>query len=291
MLKKMKIFFFTALITMSLSTNIFAGGNLIKNGSFEDEQGGAPTDWSYYSHVKDDGAAEFKIDAQGAYSGDKCITVVNNVDNDSRYLQTISAQPNKKYKLSCYIRAENIGDTGNGAILSVEGQVAASNTLRNTNGKWEYVELYVRTGDGIDNFKVTVGVGGYGAMSSGKASFDDVTAEEVDSIPDGAIVATLEQPTADNSPSGTEKKSGPSKIVWVILAVAILIVTAATYSTFKSSSSSDNDAPENSSDSDEKENSSVNNSDEEITLDTDNTPEDSEDSGDSGDSGDSDAKV
>ncbi|WP_010247192.1 carbohydrate binding domain-containing protein [Acetivibrio cellulolyticus] len=249
MFKKMKIFFCVTFITMSITTNIFAEGNLIKNGSFEDEQGGNPTDWTYYSYVKDEGSAELKIEAQGAHSGSKCVTVINNVENDSRYLQTIGAQPNKKYKLSCYIKAENIGDTGNGAILSIEGQVAASNTLRNTNGKWDYAELYVKTGDGIESFNVTVGVGGYGAMSTGKASFDDVTVEEVDSIPDGSVIAIVEKSHADNPSSpDTEKKSGTNKIVWIILAVCILIVAAATYSTFKSSPSEDSDASDNSSD-------------------------------------------
>lgn len=271
MLKKMKLSFFVALTVMSLSTNLFAEGNFIKNGSFEDEQGGAPTDWFYYDYVKDPGAAEFKIETEGAHSGNKYVTVVNNVENDSRYLQAISAQPNKKYKLSCYIRAENIGDTGNGAILSVEGQVAASKTLRNTNGKWEYVEMYVTTGDGIDNFKVTVGVGGYGAMSTGKASFDDVAIEEVDSIPDGSVVATLELPEPDTLPSEPEKKSGPSKVVWVVLAVAILIVTAATYSTFKSSSNSDSD------DSDTKEPTSDKSQDEMVEQNDNNSPEESDD--------------
>lgn len=281
MLKKMKIFFFTALVTMSMTTNIFAGGNLIKNSSFEEEQNGIPTEWYYHSHVNDDGATEFKIETEGAHSGDKCLTIINNVDNDSRCIQPISAQPNKKYKLSCYIKAENIGDTGNGAILSVEGQVAASHTLRNTNGNWEYVELYVKTGDGIDNFKVTVGVGGYGAMSTGKASFDDVTAEEVDSIPDRATVAIVERPSPpSNSTSDGDKESGPSKIVWIILAVAILIVTAATYSTFKSSSSSDEEPSETSTDSEDNENPTSESEEETTTQDTDNVPEASDDSDD-----------
>lgn len=240
MLKKMQIFFCVTFITLLMTTNIFAEGNLIQNGSFEEEQGGSPTNWTSHSYIKDEGASEFILEAEGANSGSRCVTVINNVENDSRYIQTISAQPNKKYKLSCYIKAENIGDTGNGAILSVEGQVSASNTLRNTNGKWEYAELYVKTGDDINSFNVTVGVGGYGAMSTGKASFDDVTVEEVDNIPDGSVIAVVERPNSDNSSqdssSDTEKKSSTSIIVWIVLAVCIIIVAVATYSTFKTPS-------------------------------------------------------
>lgn len=257
MLKKLKIFLFATFITITLTTNIFAEGNLIKNASFEAEEGGCPTDWTYSTYVKDDGAAEFKIESEGAYSGSSCVTIINNVENDSRYIQTIRAEPNKKYKLSCYIKAENIGDAGNGAVLSVEGQLAVSNALRNTNGEWEYSEMYIQTGEGIDNFNVTVGIGGYGAMSTGKASFDEVTADEVDSIPAGSSIAILEQQKTDtntnysssdndsNTDSGTEKKSGTSKVVWIVLAVCILIVAAATYSTFKSSGSEDSSSSDN----------------------------------------------
>lgn len=252
MLKKMKIFFCVTFITLLMTTNIFAEGNLIQNGSFEDDQGGAPTNWTSHSYIKDEGSAEFKLDTEGTHSGNKCATIANNIENDSRYIQTVGSQPNKKYKLSCYIKAENIGDAGNGAVLSVEGQVAASNTLRNTNGKWEYAELYVKTGDDITSFNVTVGVGGYGAMSTGKASFDDVTVEEVDNIPDGSVIAIVEKPKSDNSSqsssSNTEEKSGTTKIVWIVLAVCILIVAAATYSTFKSPSKESNTSSDTSDD-------------------------------------------
>ncbi len=252
MCKKLSIFFCVTLLAMTLTTNIFAEGNLIKNGSFEDVQNGAPTDWTIYSYTTDEGASEFKIETDGAYSDSNCATIVNNVENDSRYMQTISAQPNKNYKLSCYIKGENIGDSGNGAVLSVEGQVSATNPLRNTDELWEYVEMYVKTGEGINSFNVTVGVGGYGAVSTGKASFDDVRAEEVDTIPEGANVAIVEMPKQDNSSSDTqsepdsdttsesEKKSGSNRTVWIILSVCILIAAAAIYNTFKAAPSEEN---------------------------------------------------
>ncbi len=252
MCKKLSIFFCVTLLAMTLTTNIFAEGNLIKNGSFEDVQNGTPTDWNIYSYTTDEGVSEFKIETAGAFSDNNCATIVNNVENDSRLIQTISAQPNKNYKLSCYIKGENIGDSGNGAVLSVEGQVSATNPLRNTDELWEHVEMYVKTGEGINSFTVTVGIGGYGAMSTGKAYFDDVRAEEVDTIPDVATVAIVEMPKQDDSVSDTqsksdfdttsetEKKSGTNRIVWIILAVCILIAAGATYNTFKAAPSEEN---------------------------------------------------
>ena len=250
MCKKLSIFFCATLLAMTLTTNIFAEGNLVKNGSFEDVQNGTPTGWTIYSYITDEGASEIKIETDGAYSDSNCATIVNNVENDSRYVQTISAQPNKNYKLSCYIKGENIGDSGNGAVLSVEGQVSATNPLRNTDELWEYVEMYVKTGEGINSFNITVGIGGYGALSTGKAFFDDVRAEEVDTIPDGASVAIVEMPKQDNSSSDTQsdsdttsesvKKTGSNRIVWIILAVCILIAAAAIYNTFKATPPEEN---------------------------------------------------
>ena len=252
MCKKLSVFFCASLLALTLTTNIFAEENLIKNGSFEDVQNGTPTHWTIYSYITDEGASEFKIETGGAYSDNNCATIVNNVENDSRYVQTISAQPNKNYKISCYIKGENIGDSGNGAVLSVEGQVSATNPLRNTDELWEYVEMYVRTGEGINSFNVTVGVGGYGAVSTGKAFFDDVRTEEVDTIPEGVNVAIVEMPKQDNSSSETqsepnfdttsdsENNSGNNRTVWIILAVCILIAAAAIYNTFKASPSEEN---------------------------------------------------
>jgi len=249
MCKKLSIFFCITFITITLTTNVWAEGNLIKNGSFEDVQDGNPIGWTTYSYNGDEGAAEFKIETDGAYSDIRCATIVNNVENDSRYIQTINAQPNTIYKLSCYIKGENISDTGNGAVLSVEGQVSATTPLRNTNDLWEYTEMYVKTGDGISSFNVTVGVGGYGAVSTGKASFDEVIVKEVDTIPDNATVAVVEMPKQDNSLSDTssdsdidsESQNGPNtnRTVWIILAVCILIAAAAIYNTFKSPSKDD----------------------------------------------------
>jgi len=242
---------------MSLTTYIFAEGNLITNGSFEAVQDGIPVGWTIYTYHKDDGASEFKVDTDGAYEGSNCATIINNAQNDSRYVQTVSVQPNKNYKLSCYIKCENINDSGNGAILSVEGQVTGSKPLRNTDGLWEYVEMYVKTMKDVYSFNVTVGVGGYGAESTGKASFDDVKVEEIDTIPDDAIVAIVEAPNQDNSLSNNQsefnndtsesaKALAKNRTVWIIIAVCILITAAAIYNTFKSSPSEENSESNNS---------------------------------------------
>lgn len=256
MRKKLCFFFCIAYIVISLANIAFAEGNLVTNGSFEEVQDGTPIGWTIYTYYEDEGASEFTVDNEGAYESNTCAVVINNIQNDSRYMQTINAQPNKNYKLSCYIKGENINDLGNGAVLSIEGQLAVTPHVRDTGGSWEYVEMYAKTGEGVYSFNVTVGVGGYSSESTGKGYFDDVKVEEVDTIPEGAIIAIVENPNHDSSSSDNqleynednseqEKKSDTNMSIWLILVVCILVTAAAIYNTFKSSSS------DNTSESDE----------------------------------------
>jgi len=157
--------------------------NYIFNGSFELLIDGEPSNWMREAYDKSPGASNFRVETEGAKFGEKYVTIINNKLNDSRYSQIVLVEENKKYKLSCYIKTENVSEEGKGANLSVAEQTVTSKRIKGTTDDWEYVELYVITESGVDRIKVTVGLGGYSGMSTGKASFDNVTMEEVETIP------------------------------------------------------------------------------------------------------------
>ena len=74
--------------------------------------------------------------------------VVNNIGmNDARFAQTVSVKPETLYRLSGWIRADGILDSGRGANLSVEGVYVFSEGVYETGGEWLYVELYGETGE------------------------------------------------------------------------------------------------------------------------------------------------
>lgn len=222
--------------------------NYIFNGSFELLIDGEPSNWMREAYDKSPGASNFRVETEGAKFGEKYVTIINNKLNDSRYSQIVLVEENKKYKLSCYIKTENVSEEGKGANLSVAEQTVTSKRIKGTTDDWEYVELYVITESGVDRIKVTVGLGGYSGMSTGKASFDNVTMEEVETIPEGAPRAVVKAQntkkssnnsnntnnTKSSSSQNNENKNELGKVVLVMLIVGAIAVGVAVYNTFRS---------------------------------------------------------
>ena len=167
-----------------------AGENLLYNGSFEYlDEDGLPEGWYTDAYVRQEGFTLYSMD-DDALTGDHA-AVVNNIGmNDARFAQSVPVKPETLYRLSGWIRADGILDSGRGANLSVEGVYVFSESVYDTQGEWQYVELYGETGE--DQYDVTVfaRVGGYSGESQGRAAFDDLSLTEVDAVP-GDGVATL----------------------------------------------------------------------------------------------------
>jgi hypothetical protein len=221
------IFLFFILVNMNM-TRVSAENNLVKNPSFEQETGNIPTEWLSDSYDKNQGASEIKYEKAMAHSGESFVTIINNSTNDTRFKQDITVKENSIYKLSCWIKTEEVGSGQNekGANISIEGKMETSRDIKGTVNEWETVEMYVMTGD-VNTFKLTIGIGGYGASNTGKASFDDVSVEEVSSVPQGAVVARL---GASNSSEKVQTPSkvtpdlgGPGKSIWILLIVGVIV--------------------------------------------------------------------
>lgn len=200
--------------------------NLIKNPSFEEETGGKPNSWDTTAYKNDLTITEFNLERGPGHSGEKYVVIINKSENDARYSQRIKVKPDNMYRLSCWIKTENVGLNNKGANLSIANKLEMSKEIKGTNGKWEYVELYVKTGNGIDAINATVGLGGYCSINTGKASFDDVCMEEVDTIPDNAIVAVIGSPESSRiAPNNEKRVSDSGKIIPVMLIITVLLVT------------------------------------------------------------------
>jgi dolichyl-phosphate-mannose-protein mannosyltransferase len=228
-MKRIIIFFsiFLFFILMNM-TRVFAENNLVKNPSFEQENGNMPTEWLSDSYDKNQGASEIKYEKALAHSGESFVTIINNSTNDTRFKQDINVKENSIYKLSCWIKTEDVGSAQNekGANISIEGKMETSRDIKGTVNQWEAVEMYVMTGD-TNTFKLTIGIGGYSASNTGKASFDDVAVEEVSNVPEGAVVAQL---GASNSTEKAQTPSkvtpdigGPGKSIWILLIVGVIV--------------------------------------------------------------------
>lgn len=225
------ILLFCAAVTIGAASTTTS--NLVQNGSFENGPLTGPTFWQTEVWDKSPNATEYKYESGNAHSGSKFVTIINHSSNDARYKQDVNVGENKIYRLSCWIKATNIPKDHKGANISIESKLETSPDIWETNGKWQLAEMYARTGQGITVIPVTVGIGTYGSTNTGRASFDDVTIEEVSSIPGSAVVCELNPPkqqtgSDNNSGNGNANSSNNgnsfTSIIGYILIAGIFII-------------------------------------------------------------------
>jgi Gpi18-like mannosyltransferase len=198
------------MIFIFIPGSAFAAANLATNPGFEENQGIAG--WSEYIWDQNEGVSRIVMDNAVMHSGKASICIINNSPNDSRAQQQIKVSGNRFYKLSCWIKTENVGLDAKGANLSIEGLINTSKDIQATAG-WEQVEIYGKTGDRQTSFVLTLGVGGYNSLNQGRAWFDDVLVEEVDSIPSDKEVIQLFREDVPSAVSSGEASSDTAKAV------------------------------------------------------------------------------
>lgn len=232
-MKLCKIFIAIILILLSMNSIVLAeSANLVANPGFEENEGNDPYFWTKGSW-QDNG--QFSLDAAQAHSGKFSALITNSVETDSRYKQTIKVQPEKYYKLSCWVRTENVGDATKGANISIDGLTDTSTDIKSTSGEWVYVELYGLTGKNQDSFVMTLGLGGYSSLNSGKAWFDDVAVEELKGPPEtGKIVNLFKE--EDATDTGVQGKTGTGKAFILAGIFIVLLIAAAIYLLVRKSS-------------------------------------------------------
>lgn len=209
------------LLTLSLcSVSSAEGNNILKNPSFEDAD--KPYSWDQDIWEASDGQKEIKVVNNVFHTGKQCAAIINTKEGDSRLKQTIDVESDSIYKISGWIKTENVGDTQKGANFSILMLQITSTDVKGTTD-WKYIEMYGRTGKSQTSLTVTAGLGGYGSLNTGTAYFDDISVEKVSSVPQDAV----ELPFYSNETSGGSS-SGDSGKSWLIyLGLALLAVIGA----------------------------------------------------------------
>lgn len=160
-------------------------GNLLVNGGFELlDADGLPSGWYTDAYINREGVSLYSM-TEDAHTGEKAAVVENIGMNDARFAQQVDVEPNSLYKLSGWIRADAIADSGRGANLSVSDIYVFSDSVFDSEGNWVYVEMYGQTGPDQHQVTVFARVGGYSGESIGRAAFDDLSLEKVDKLPSG----------------------------------------------------------------------------------------------------------
>ncbi len=202
--------------------------NLLQNGDFSQLSGELPEHWRKDMWLSDAGVSLLYADEDGYEGG--CVTVVNVDANDARFSQTVDVEPDSIYRLSGMIRATDCDTDGYGANLSVEDVFVYTDALFETYGGWKYVELYGRTGPDQTELTVFGRVGGYGTLSRGAASFDNLSLVRVDEAPDTVFVYDLFREPAEAAPSedGDEAPARATE-TWLLFICVYVVVVLALY--------------------------------------------------------------
>ena len=181
----MKRFFCTllALLMLCALAALAETGNLVVNGDFSKvDSSGMPDGWQRDMWFTDVGVSRLYVSEDG-YDGN-CAAVVNADANDARFIQTIAVEPDSYYRFSCMVRAENCGDGEYGATLSFRDTFVYSESVSDTAGEWREIAVYGQTGENQTELTLMLRVGGYGALNTGSASFDNVEVVKLDARPE-----------------------------------------------------------------------------------------------------------
>ncbi|MEN8906447.1 MAG: hypothetical protein ABF289_10865 [Clostridiales bacterium] len=195
-MSKKLIFFVIVMIAYNLVVysplygNEDSDKNLIENSSFELYKDNNFENWCVYSWFSDNENKIFNIDSSIYNKGQNCALIYLKNENDARYLQKIELDSKKYYKVSCFMKTENVGNNSVGANIGILDQSVVSNDLKGTND-WTEVDLFLKSTENKDKITLTFGLGSYGSLNTGKLWIDNIKVEKLDNIPHGKDVFDL----------------------------------------------------------------------------------------------------
>jgi len=159
--------------------------NLLTNGDFRHGSGESPDEWRTGAWKESPDATSYEwLHSQ---SGEPELTIDNAQPNDARWIQSLSLGPGWYY-FSAEVRAENVGSDAAGANVSLDEDGINSPDLHGTTG-WQRLGFYLKVGPHGADIDVTLRLGGFSSLNTGRASFREAQMERIVSLPVGASPA------------------------------------------------------------------------------------------------------
>ena len=203
-----------------------AQGNLLRNGEFTSVTDGQPDGWTQGMWVTSPGASYLEVVTLD--NGQSAVLIENAAANDARYEQVVAVRENATYRLRAKVRAEGVMEGMTGANLSFLGIYGTSESVYETDGAFEEITLYARTGEGQKEATVCLRLGGYGAENMGKAWFTDVSLEQVESVPVGEEVLSI-APPAPQKETAKKEAGDKSSVIPGLFALSAAYLAFALY--------------------------------------------------------------
>ena len=166
--------------------------------------------------------------ADEGYGDGTSLYVENRSANDARYIQTIWVEPDTIYRVSCYVKAEGCGEDATGATLSIQDTFVYSDSVYDTDGQWQYLEMYGETGPDQTELTLMARIGGYGSTNVGKAWFDHFEMVAVDEVPASALLLDFSTPApVSDSSWDDDADEEPARNTEALILIACLFVVLA----------------------------------------------------------------
>ena len=160
----------------------------------------------------------------GGVSGN-CLKIEKNL-NDARVYQEIKVKRNTTYKITVYVKTENV-EEGAGVNISAIDWRCSNRKCFGTNSEWQELTVYAKTGPKQRSLQLSLGLGGYGSESSGVAYFDNVSVEVAKKVPQGARVLNVEPRKSSDDKDGKTKHETLMQFLFITALASLLIYIVA----------------------------------------------------------------
>ncbi len=144
--------------------------NLLLNPSFETQSGARPAGWEPFTWG---GEGSFEHAGIGR-TGNRSVMIASEKGADAAWHVKVPVQPFSTYRLSGWIKTENVTPTtGRGALLNLHNVQGVATPAVTGTCEWTQVEVVFETGD-QDSLWINCLFGGWG-LATGKAWYDDLS--------------------------------------------------------------------------------------------------------------------
>ena len=161
----------------------------VQNPGFENQFEG----WYREGWHLDDVQATATIDEVVRHDGTRAVKLAHHEPNDTALVQSIKVTPSTVYRISGWIKTEEVvvHESGNiGAALGVSNTAVHSDDVQGTRS-WQSRELWVRTAPHQTRLGLTCRLGHWSSTATGTAWFDDVGIEQSPELRAGVMVHNL----------------------------------------------------------------------------------------------------
>lgn len=204
--------FFTAMLFYPSMTAF--SRDLVGNGLFSQGKR-VPAGWKFvaFYDTPDAASSEWTMDSWGA----GVLKITNLKPNDTRWTQVVAVSPLTWYRISGWIRTQDVGNEGGGAYLADMDDGYYSDEIRGTQA-WQSVEYWIRTAPTQRSVELACRLGGYGSLNTGTAYFTGISFTRAGTPPAGARVFPEGELDEGSQPQGLTDRG-----VLAVLGAAALI--------------------------------------------------------------------